>query len=152
MMFVGKRFTVTVAVCALAGLAGCATTRGNLSSEADQLEHNANALARDARDYPADRANRDYPPSYVSDVHALADDAHEFRRTADDHSASDADVKASFERVSHSYHAVRDEVARSDNPEVRDDFKAVTNSYLNIERDMGGYPERPARTAYPAER
>jgi hypothetical protein len=151
MMFVGKIFTATVAACALAGLASCATPRGNLASEADQLEHNANALARDARDYPADRADRDYRPTYVSDVHALADDAHDFRRTAEDHRASDADIKASFERVSHSYHAVRDEVARSDNPEVRDDFKAVTNAYLNIERDMGGYPARSA-SAYPAER
>jgi len=152
MMFVGKISTATVAACALAGLASCATTHGNLAGEADQLEHNANAMARDARAYPSDRAGRDYPATYASDVHALADDADHFRRTAEDRSASDADVRASFERVSHSYHTVRDEVARTDNPEVRDDFKAVTNSYLNIERDMGGYPERPARSDYPAER
>src|SRR5262249_32972089 len=122
------------------------------AGEADQLEHDANALARDARAYPADRADRDYPATYASDVHALADNAHQFRRTAEERSTSDADVRASFERVSHSYHAVRDEVARTDKPELRADFKAITNSYPNIERDMGGSPERQTRTDSPAER
>jgi hypothetical protein len=40
---------------------------------------------------------------------------------------------------------VRDEVEHSDDRNVRSDFKTVTDAYLDIERDIGGYPERQAR-------
>jgi hypothetical protein len=48
---------------------------------------------------------------------------------------------------------VRDEVEHSDDREVRSDFKAVTDAYLDIERELGGYPaERVGRADYPAQR
>ena len=42
-------------------------------------------------------------------------------------------------------HALRDEVERSDSREARIDLKPITESYLDVEREMGGYPERQAR-------
>jgi hypothetical protein len=139
-MLVAKTVTVALAVSALLGLVGCVETRGSLTNSADRLEHNANALARDAVDVRA----RDYPAGFARDAHALADDAHEFRNTAEDRRASDADVKAAFERVSRSYHLVRDEVDRSDSREAQADLQPVTEAYLDVERGMGGYPERRA--------
>jgi hypothetical protein len=141
-MFVGNFYKAGIVACMAVGLASCATTRSDLASSADQLEHSANTLARDARDEPP---GRDYQTTYVRDAHALADDAREFRRTAEDRRATNSDVKAAFERVSRSYHVVRDEVEHSDDRNVRSDFKTVTDAYLDIERDIGGYPERQAR-------
>jgi hypothetical protein len=46
-------------------------------------------------------------------------------------------VKESFERLSRSYHALCDEVERSDSREARIDLKPVTKSYLDVEREMG---------------
>lgn len=123
-----------LAACLLVGLSGCATTtRSNMSTSADRLEHNANLLADDVR-------SADYPSGYVRDVHMLADDARDFRRTVEDRASSDGDVKVAFERLSRSYHAVRDEVDHSDSRTARGDLQPVTDSYLDIEREMGGYP------------
>jgi len=126
--------SAALAACLLIGLSGCATTaRSNMSTSADRLEHNANLLADDVR-------SADYPSGYVRDVHMLADDARDFRRTVEDRASSDGDVKAAFERLSRSYHAVRDEVDHSDSRTARGDLQPVTDSYLDIEREMGGYP------------
>ena len=137
-MVVMRGVIAAVASCLLCGLAACVTTpRSNLSNSADRLEHDANALARDTR-------AADYPAGYVHDAHVLADDAREFRDTVGDRRATDTDVKVAFERLSRSYHAVRDEVDHSDSRTARADLRPVTDSYLDIERDMGGYPERRA--------
>src|SRR5579863_10255706 len=126
--------SAALAACLLIGLSGCATTaRSNMSTSADRLEHNASLLADDVR-------SADYPSGYVRDVHMLADDARDFRRTVEDRASSDGDVKAAFERLSRSYHAVRDEVDHSDSRTARGDLQPVTDSYLDIEREMGGYP------------
>jgi len=126
--------SAALAACLLIGISGCASTpRSNMSTSADRLEHNANLLADDVR-------SADYPSGYVHDVHMLADDAREFRRTVEDRSSTDGDVKVAFERLSRSYHAVRDEVDHSDSRTARGDLTPVTDSYLDIEREMGGYP------------
>lgn len=138
---IAKTVTVTALACALAALCGCVETRGNLTSAAERLEHNANAMARDARDLPS---SEDYPAGYARDARQLADDAHEFRNTALDRGVSDPDTKAAFRRVSRSYLLVRDEAERSDSHDVRADLKPVTDAYLDVEREMGGYPSRHA--------
>jgi hypothetical protein len=126
--------SAVLAACLFIGLSGCATTtRSNMATSADRLEHNANLLADDAR-------SADYPSGYVREVHMLADDARDFRRTVEDRASSDGDVKVAFERLSRSYHAVRDEVDHSDSRTARGDLQPVTDSYLDIEREMGGYP------------
>jgi outer membrane murein-binding lipoprotein Lpp len=137
-MVVMRSVIAMLAWCMLLGLAACATPRSSLSTSADRLEHDANALARDARD-------ADYPTGYVHDAHVLADDARAFRHTVEDRTASRTDAKVAFERLSRSYHAVRDEVEGSDSRTARADFKPVTDAYLDIEREMGGYPEHHAR-------
>ena len=139
---IAKTIAVAAAACALAALSGCVETRGSLSSAAERLEHNANAMARDARDLPS---SDDYPAGYARDARQLADDAHEFRNTALDRGANDPDTKAAFKRVSRSYLLVRDEAEHSESREIRSDLKPVTDAYLDVEREMGGYPVRRAR-------
>ena len=122
--------TMLMASLALAGLAGCAAnTRANLTNAADNLEYNANALVRDAGDQVA-----------RSD-HALARDAHEFRELVDQ-GGSDHAMREAFDRVSRSYHAVRDEVAQSENPRARSDLASLTDSYRALQHELGIYPGR----------
>ena len=124
-----------LASCLLIGLSGCVTpARSSMATSADRLERNTIALSDDAR-------SADYPSDYAHDVRVLADDARYFRRTVEDHSSTDGDVRVAFERLSRSYHAVRDEVEHSDSRTARSDLQPVTDSYLDIEREMGGYPE-----------
>jgi len=138
---IARTIAVVTAACAVIGLSGCVETRNSLSSAAERLEHNANAMARDARDLPS---SDDYPAGYSRDARQLADDAHEFRNTALDRGANDPDTRAAFKRVSRSYLLVRDEVQHSESREVRSDLKPVTDAYLDVEREMGGYPARRA--------
>ena len=55
----------------------------------------------------------------------LADDTHEFREILSDRRADDRDVRAAFAQVSQSYHALRDDVDRSDSHEARVDLRPV---------------------------
>ncbi len=141
---------LVVIALALAGLAGCATTtaRANLSNSARNLEYNSAALVRNtdvtrSKETPDDSRYADmrYPHEYARDARALARDAHDLR-VAVDEGASDSEVHAAFDRVSRSYHAVRDEVAHSDSREAQRDFGPVTDSYRAIEHELGIYPGR----------
>jgi hypothetical protein len=58
--------------------------------------------------------------------------AHELRLAVEDR-ASDSEVRAAFDRVRRSCHAVRDEVAHSDSRVARSDFGPVTDSYRAVE-------------------
>src|SRR5215472_14593707 len=116
-MVVTRSVTMAVASLALAALAGCAT-RGNLTNATENLEYNANALARDAGDGIAGAARDEdartgYAADYARDARALAHSAHELR-LAVEYRASDSEVHAAFDRVRRNYRAVRDEVAHSD--------------------------------------
>jgi hypothetical protein len=135
--------TMLMVSLALAGLAGCAT-RANLTNAADNLEYNANALVRDAGDQvarsddvsPRSDERLAYASDYARDAHALARDAHEFRQVVDQ-GGTDRAIHEAFGRVSRSYHAVRDEVAHSDNPQARRDLTPVTDSYRALEHELG---------------
>lgn len=115
------------------GLAGCATTHGSLSTSADRLERSADRLAGNARG-----------ESYSREAGELADQAEDFRRTVRDRRADDGEVRDAFQSLSRDYHALRDEVDRSNDREAAADLRAVTESYLDIERAMGGYDRRYA--------
>jgi hypothetical protein len=118
---------------ALATLAGCATTsHGNLVRSADRLERSADDLARN------DRSMR-YGVSYTREARQLADETHDFRRTIQDERADSRDVDAAFEDVSRSYHALRDDVDHSTDRDAQLDLRPVTDAYLDMEREMGGY-------------
>lgn len=144
-----RSLTMMLASLALAGLAGCATnTRANLTNAADNLEYNANALVRDAGDQVARSSDEVSPRSddtvryaseYARDAHALARDAHEFRELVDE-GGTDRAVREAFDRVSRSYHAVRDEVAHSDNPQARRDLSPVTSSFRALQHELGIHP------------
>lgn len=135
MMTPAKAGWLTASLMAVA-LAGCATTpHGGLDRSADRLDRNAQAFAHDA-----DEAPHGYSANsgYTEDARDFADRAHEFRRTVEDSSADNRDVRASFDDLSRSYHALRDDVERSGDEEARHDMQPVTQAYLDVEDDMGG--------------
>ena len=143
-----RTLTLVVASLALAALAGCATnTRANLETAAGNLEYNANTLVRDSGDVvpPADEGPprgeeaRAYPTEYARDANVLARDAHELRAVVDE-GGSDRAVREAFNRVSRSYHAVRDEVTHSDSRQAHRDLAAISDSYRDLQHQLGIYP------------
>jgi septation ring formation regulator EzrA len=132
---VGK-FIVAMPVLVLAALASCATTHGNLASSADRLERNADALTRDTR---YTREDYGVASSYSRDARELAERTRDFRETLADRNADERDVKAAFERVSQTYHRLRDDVDRADSHTAEIDLRPITEAYLDVEREMGGY-------------
>jgi hypothetical protein len=72
----------------------------------------------------------------------LAEETRDFRETLADRNSDDRDVKAAFERVSHTYHRLRDDVDRSDSHQAQVDLRPITEAYLDVEREMGGYDRR----------
>jgi hypothetical protein len=117
------------ATVGLMALGGCATTGGNLTSSAKRLERSAYALHEEAREDGARSGFR-------RDARELAEEAREFRRTVEDRRSSDEDVRDAFNDVSRRYHAMRDEVDRSDGREAEREFAPVTEAYLDLEREM----------------
>lgn len=83
----------------------------------------------------------DYAAEYAHDARALASHAHQLRLAVEDR-ATDSEVRAAFDRVRRSYHAVRDEVAHSDSRVARRDLGPVTDSYRAVEHELGLYPDR----------
>jgi hypothetical protein len=127
-----KRIAYTVAALAAIGLAGCATTHGNLSSSAERLQRSAEELRADARE--------DGPSGgYYRDAQAFAEEARDFRRALDDRDHNRDDVKEAFRDLSGRYHALRDEVERTHDREAERDFQPVTEAYLDVEREMRRY-------------
>jgi outer membrane murein-binding lipoprotein Lpp len=127
-MGAGRKIALGVVGLAFFALAGCATTGGNLTSSAERLERSAAQLARDGRD----------SSRYGTDARELADTAYDFRRTVTDRRTEDRDIRLAFEELSHDYHSLRDEVDRSESTDARADFRAVTEAYLDVEREMNG--------------
>ncbi|WP_129642518.1 hypothetical protein [Peristeroidobacter agariperforans] len=117
------------ATVGLMALGGCATTGGSLSSSASRLERNANALHDEAQD-------DDARSGFQRDARELAEEAREFRRTVEDRSSSKEDMREAFSDVSKRYHAMRDEVERSQSREAEQEFRPVTEAYLDVEREM----------------
>jgi hypothetical protein len=137
MMTAGKWRLLTASLMAVA-LAGCATTRhGGLDYSAERLDTNAQTFAQNAAEAPR---GYDENTSYTEDARDFADRAHEFHRTVEDRDAAKPDVRASFDDLSRSYHALRDDVQHSDSDYARRDLAPVTQAYLDVEDDMGGAP------------
>jgi hypothetical protein len=121
----------------LTTLVGCASTHNNLARSADKLEHNAYVLGRDARE-----ANYGSDPGYAHSAQDLSLDTRRLREALSDKSADDSVVKAAFERVSYSYHVLRENVERSDSLGARTELRQVTEAYLDVERGVGSYDGR----------
>ena len=81
-------------------------------------------------------------PELARNAHAL--------RMAVDQGASSSEVRAAFDRVSRSYHAVRDEVAHSDSLLAQRDFGPLTDSYRAVEHELGIYATRGEYVPPPA--
>jgi hypothetical protein len=134
-MKLSRRAWLTASLTALA-LAGCASTpHGGLNTSADRLDRNAQAFAQDAQNAPRGYAGGS---GYAEDAQAFATRAHEFRRTVEDSGANRSDVRASFNDLSRSYNALRDDVQRLGSSDASRDLQPVTQAYLDVEDDMGG--------------
>jgi hypothetical protein len=144
--------TVFLSAAMLFALLGCATTsHGNLVRSADRLERSADSLARD------DQFGRDFSGgsgTYSREARELADQAHDFRRTVEAPRRDERDLGAAFESLSHTYHALRDDVDRADSREAQRELQPVTDAYLDMEREMGGYrgSDRYARDRHSYDR
>ena|SRR3569833_14785 len=113
-------------------MGGCATSHHDtLARSADRLERNADVLSRDRPGYSS--------TSYSREADELARKAHEFRGAVMDSRADRRDLDVAFESLSRSYHDLRNDVDKSDSREAQLDLKPVTEAYLDVEREMGGY-------------
>jgi hypothetical protein len=127
--------TSLIAVLALTALGGCVFTQGSkLARSADRLQHNAHALGHDALD---DNSGTD--PGYARDAEILAADTRRFRETLSAKSSNDQDVKVAFERVSHSYQVVHDDIQRLGSHEIEKSLRPVTTAYQDVQSEIGGF-------------
>jgi hypothetical protein len=140
MMTAGRAGWLTASLMTVA-LAGCATTHGGLNSSADRLDRNAQAFAQGAQEAPRGYAEN---TGYTADARDFADRAHEFRRAVEEGGGDNRDTRASFDDLSRSYHALRDDVERSGDRNARRDLQPVTQAYLDVEDNMGG-AQAPSR-------
>jgi hypothetical protein len=144
-MLAARITLLTTASALLLTLGACADLHGQLSSSTLRLQHSADVLAEDTADLPPPADEEDYPANTTArDAHALAADARELRHVVEE-GAGDADVRVAFDRVSRSFHAVRDEVHHSDSERAREDLRSVGDAYRDVEHDLGEYSGR-----YPA--
>lgn len=123
-----RAMLVIPVVTLMAFMGGCASSpHGNLGRSAERLERNSAVLARD--EYGR----------YAREADAFADEARDFRMAVMDRRADRHDLDVAFESLSRTYHDLRDDVDRSDSREAQLDLKPVTEAYLDVEREMGGY-------------
>jgi hypothetical protein len=135
-----RKLSWLIAALGALALSGCVSTGGSLTSAAERLERSADALQDDADD---DRVSSDYS----RDAQALAAEARDFRQAIEDRRADEDDVEEAFRDLSRRYHAVRDEVERSDSRDAELDLKPVTEAYLDVERAMSRYGDKRDRVA-----
>ena len=135
-----RNYLLIATTVGLMAVGGCATTGGGLSSSASRLESRAEALRTEAR-------NGDARAGFQSDARELAEEARDFRRTVEDRDSSKKDVREAFNELSKRYHAMRDEVERSQSREADRGFRPVTEAYLDVEREMRARDSRRDRYA-----
>jgi len=128
------------ATVGLMAVGGCATTGGSLTSSATRLERSAFALQEEAND-------SEVRGDFRRDARELAEETREFRRVVEDRDSEREDVHDAFEDVSRRYHAMRDEVDRDRDHEATAEFRAVTEAYLDVEREMRSRDGRRDRVA-----
>jgi hypothetical protein len=117
---------------ALQLLVGCATNQSKTTGVADRLESAADTFAGRTCHEPDAACSSD---SYLQLVHGLSDDAHEFRETLQA-GASGRDVLLAYERLWRRYHALRYEVARSDDRALQADWSAVTAAFVDVQQHV----------------
>jgi len=107
-------------------VAGCATVHSSMMKSADNLRSSASAFAGDA--------GRDFPRAVE-----FASETHYFLAAVDH--AGDREVISAYERLWDEYHALREDVERSNSQEAKVDFKHVTQAFTSMARDVRGYSD-----------
>lgn len=116
-------------------LSGCETTQAQTARAADRLEHRADAFAVRTCHEP----NATCPSSQqLPAARSFSDQAREFREML--HNAGDQDVVFAFQSLWRSHRALRDEVRDLPDRQIQDEFKRVTQAFVDVQlRVRNGY-------------
>ena len=128
----------------------CADTRtSRLTGSTLELQHSADMLAEDAANLPP-APDEEYPVAvnYARDAHELALNARDLRHAVQE-GGSDTDVRVAFDRLSRSFHAVRDEVDHSASDRAHADLRPVAVAYHDVAHDLGRYSGTAEYPDYP---
>jgi hypothetical protein len=138
-MFAARTIMLATAAALLLAVGACVDTRSSLTGSTLQLQHNADLLAEDAANLPPG-PDEEYPVAvnYARDAHELALNARDLRHAVEE-GASDTDIRVAFDRLSRSFHAVRDEVDHSASDRAHADLRPVALAYHDVAHDLGRY-------------
>jgi hypothetical protein len=129
--------TVLVAISWLAVVlaAGCETTHTRTVGATDEFERRIDAFAAGACDQSSAACSS---RQQIAAARGFAAEVRAFRETCEN--GGDQEVVFAFQRLWHSYHALRDEVDRLRDRELQVDFKPVTQAFVDVQRDVkNGY-------------
>jgi hypothetical protein len=107
-------------------LVGCATVHSRTMKSADILGASASAFAG--------HACRNFPRAIE-----FASETQSFIATVDHR--GDREVISAYERLWDEFHALREDVGRSNGPEAQIEFKTVSEAFANVERNVRGYSD-----------
>jgi hypothetical protein len=134
-----RKIALTAAAWVPIALAGCAATHGSGTSVTSvtnpDLAHSATVLDQNARVLAAH--SQDESPAYSADVNLLEQRAYDFQDSVQSGRADE--VKADFNRLSQSYQAVRNDVAKLDTTEARTNLQPVAQAYQDVESRVQGH-------------
>jgi hypothetical protein len=114
---------------AIVWLAACATPINGTVAAADRLARSAETLATTACPPPSDVC---YGARYLNAAERFADQASEFRETAD--GGTPLQVLNSYEHLWREYHTLRHEVSRSGNAQAEGDFEPTTRAFKDVQQ------------------
>jgi hypothetical protein len=105
---------------------GCATVHSRMMKSADILGSNATAFAG--------HAGRNFPRAIE-----FASETQSFIATVDH--GGDREVISAYERLWNEFHALREDVGRSNGPGAQVDFEPVSQAFANVARSVSGYSD-----------
>jgi hypothetical protein len=117
-----KALAIATLLLTLHLVAGCAATGNRSTVTADRLTSAADAFAA--------RSDSSLPLA-----HDFSDEAREFRRTLVDR-LSERDVLLAYERLWRRYHALGYEVSRSGDHALRENWRAVTAAFADVQQHV----------------
>ena len=134
-MRVVRTVRVVISWLAVVLFAGCETTHTRTARAADKLEQRIDTFAAGAC-YQSSAACSSR--QQLAAARWFAGQVQEFRETCEN--GGDQEVVFAFQRLWRSYHALRDEVYRLRERQLKVDFKPVTQAFVDVQRDVkNGY-------------
>src|SRR5262249_51578481 len=122
-----KGCRVVAVLCALAGVAACATN--GTPAAAERLAHSADAFVTTACSSPTDAC---LDVRYFPAAGRFAEQALDFREMVD--SGTPQQILSSFEHLWRDYHKLRHEVSRSGNEPLVAEFESTTRAFRQVQQ------------------